>query len=184
MKFAMVDLQSTLRAKRSATMVVLVTLVMACGSGTPASSGSGTPPGGGPPVAAGATTFHMVLSDGPKAGTYDLSTTDPGACSVADVGYFGASYLTTSTPGLDYISATLHPGNLTGLSYAFDADTDAKVLFTGTGTVTVNVDDRGATATMTVVSEKNFASADNPPTSTETGRAELTVQCGSVLRAN
>jgi hypothetical protein len=135
-----------------------------------------------PPAPGGATTFHMVISDGPKAGTYDVSTTNPLACSVADVGYFGASYLETANPGLDYIDASLHPGNVTGLTYFFDAETETKIQFVGDGTVTVEVDDRGSTATMRVVSESNIGTQADAPTVIHTGRTELTVECASVLR--
>jgi hypothetical protein len=121
------------------------------------------------------------VSDGPKAGTYDISTTDPGACHVADEGYFVASYMDTAKPGLDYIEANKHP-TVTGLKYWFDAETTNKTTFVGDGTVTITVDDRGSTATLTAVSDSNLGQVGEERTVIDTGRAELTVQCASVQR--
>jgi hypothetical protein len=172
------------------SIVAAAVLAVACSTGAaPTPAGNQNPPGAATPAgpaggAGGATNFHMVVADGPKAGTYDISTTDPGACSVADVGYFVASYLETGNPGLDYISATLHPGNRTGLVFSFDSETDAKVNFVGTGTVTVNVDDRGQTATMRVTSDENVGSQDVEPLTVDGGQVDLTVECASVLRPN
>src|SRR6187401_2934324 len=109
------------------SLVALTLLAVACSTGPASTPGGNQNPSGAATPAApaggtgGATTFHMVVADGPKAGTYDISTTDPGACAVADAGYFVTSYLETRNPGLDYISATLHPGNKTGLVFSFDA---------------------------------------------------------------
>ena len=177
------------------TLVVAVALIgvlaSACSSGPATTPAAGSTPAVSTPVAgnptggapSGATTFHLVVSDGPKAGTYDLTTTDPGACSVASEGYFIATYMETSKPGLDYIEANLHPGPITGLKYWFDAETDSKVLFVGDGTVTIDVDDRGSTATVTAVSESNLGQQGEEQTTIHTGRAELTVECASVQRA-
>ena len=176
------------RFRFGSSIVALALLAVACSTGVaPTLRGDQNPPttpAGPVGRAGGATTFHMVVADGPKAGTYDISTTAPGACSVADVGYFVTSYLDTQNPGLDYISATLHPGNQTGLVFAFDADTDTKVNFVGTGTVTVNVDDRGQTATVRVASDKNVGSQDVEPFTMQGGQVDLTVECASVLRPN
>jgi hypothetical protein len=94
-----------------------------------------------------------------------------------------ASFLETTKPGLDYVSATLHPGNQTGLVYSFDAETPDKMNFVGTGQVTVTVDDRGQTATMHVVSDKNVGRKGDDPDVT-TGKVDLTVECAAVLRPN
>jgi hypothetical protein len=123
----------------------------------------------------------LVVSDGPKAGTYDITSTDPAACSAPDAGYFIASYMNTSQSGLDYIEANKHP-TVTGLKYWFDAETPNKVMFVGDGNVTITVDDRGSTATVTAVSESNLGQQGEERTVIDTGRTELTVQCASVLR--
>jgi hypothetical protein len=158
------------------------TPTLAANTAAPPAGNQTQVPGTIPAPVSGQTTFHMVIAEGPKAGTYDISTSAPGACSVADEGYFVASYLETDKPGLDYISATLHPGPITGLVFAFDAETDSKVNFVGVGTVTVDLDDRGSTATMRVVSDMNHGTQEAEPTTVQAGRVELTVECASVLR--
>lgn len=164
------------------------------GGSTPAPGGASTtapgqassatqaePTGGAPaPAPGGVTTFHLVVSDGPKAGTYDVSTNDPNACHVGGEGYFIASYMLTTEPGLDYIEGNLQP-RVTGLKYGFDVETDDKLIFVGDGEVDIDLDDRGSTATMTVTSESNIASAPDGSV-IDTGEAVLTVECGSVLR--
>jgi len=174
--------------RRSLVFNLAIASLLAACSSVPAAGGGGTqPPAGGNPNPAGggsATTFHVVVSDGPKAGTYDLSTTDPGACTNVDEGYFTASFLETSDPGLDYISATLHPGNRTGLAYSFDANDEAKkVNFVGEPeTVTFDLNDQGSTATVHVVSAKNYGSQEASPQSFDTGKVDMTVQCAAVMR--
>jgi hypothetical protein len=124
----------------------------------------------------------MVLSDGPKAGTYDVSTSDPASCHIADVGYFGVSYQNLGGGGLEYIDGNIHANGTTGLTYMFDTETDDKIIFSGDGEVSVDVDDRGTAATVRIVSETNVGTSDGP--AVNTGRAELTVECASVLRPN
>jgi len=159
-------------------------IVIACSGGAPVGGGGNPSPAGANPNPAvgGTTTFHLVLADGPKAGTYDVSTTEEGACSTADEGYFSVAY-DSSDAGLDYIQVSKQP-NASGFLYGFDTLLDSKIVFTGTGAVTINVNDTGTTATVDAVSDENYAAIENPPSSTKTGKAELTVNCPSVLRPN
>ena len=160
---------------------VLLVGVLAAACAAPGGGPGAIPTGANPPAAGGTTTFHLVVSDGPKAGAYDLTSTDPGACRVAGEGYFIASYMLTTQPGLDYIEGNKHP-TVTGLKYGFDVeDTANKLIFVGDGEVTINVEDRGSTATMTVISDSNIATQPDG-TVLDTGRAELTVECASVQR--
>jgi hypothetical protein len=121
------------------------------------------------------------VSDGPKAGTYDVSTDQEGGCSTAAEGYFAALYDAFGEAGLTYVAVSLQPA-AQGLSYGFDTGSDDQLTFTGMSGVTVEVDDRGSTATITASSESNHGVYTVEGTSVETGRADLTVECASVLR--
>jgi len=170
-------------------------LVMACSSGAPAGGGNTSPPGANPspaggnpspaggnpnPAGGGATTFHLVIADGPKAGTYDLTSTDSGACTNLDEGWWGVNYDDFGGTGLTYIQAALKPTE-TGLGYAFDSGSDQQLRFTGMEDVNFDVQDQGSTAVFTIVSDSNLGTYQDFKT-VDTGRAELTVNCASVLR--
>jgi hypothetical protein len=157
----------------------LAWIVAAACSGTP---GATTGPGGQAAPAGGGTTFHVVIADGPKAGTYDVSTATRDACAFLDEGWFTASYLETAKPGLDYVTAGFNP-NGQHIQLFFDSETDAKIQFVGDeGKTTVNVDDHGSTATVTAVAQSATGIQEREPRSIPVGRIEVTVQCASVLR--
>lgn len=79
------------------------------------------------------------------------------------------------------VAASQQP-NAKGMGYGFDTGSDAHLTFTAVGEVTFNIDDGGSTATFTVVSDPNIATHQSHFRTVQTGRAELTVQCASVLR--
>lgn len=163
--------------------------ILGCASGPPASTpgtptaGSPSAPAGGPtqPPPGGATTFHLVISDGPKAGTYDVTSTQEGACSNSADGYWATLYDAFGESGLTYVAASLQP-NARGMGYAFDTGSEDHLNFVGVGDVTFAIDDRGSTATFTIVSESNTGTYHSDFTRVETGHAKLTVECASVLR--
>ena len=177
---------------RRVTAMLAAGLALACSVGAPSQTAGQTPVQGAPgtltpenpnqPPAGGATTFHLVLTDGPKAGTYDVTSTQPGACSNVEQGYWAALFDAFGESGLTGIAASLQP-NVRGLTYGFDTGSDNQLSFVGVGEVTFNVDDRGSTATFTVVSESNLGTHHSDFSTVQTGRAELTVQCASILRS-
>jgi hypothetical protein len=133
-----------------------------------------------PPAGDATTTFTLVLADGPKMGTWEVTYSGEVA---------GCSYL----PNLDRWNATwLGPPPLTFIDvtgdddpyflFAFDSEAPNATRFRPIGEVTFEVDDRGDTATLSFVSEENEADFDDGSPSVETGPAELTVECGSIFR--
>jgi hypothetical protein len=184
-------------------LIMAAGLAVACSSGSPAGTsgpvdnpassnpGAATPagapantPGGqvNPPPAGGATTFHLVISDGPMAGTYDLTSTDPGACTNLDEGWWGANYDDFGGSGLTYIQAASKPTE-TGLGFAFDTGSDQQLRFVGMEEVTFEIDDQGSTAVFTIGSDTNLGTYQDF-TTVDTGPVELTVQCAAVMRPN
>jgi hypothetical protein len=147
---------------------------------TPASA---TAPPASP--AAGGTTFTLVLADGPREGTWVV--TEP-AGAVANCKYL---------PDLErWIATWLGPPPLAFIDVRGDAS-DPSLLFKFTdepdelnfrpsGDVTFEADDRGDTATLTWSSETNdgtyFDSSGNNTGSVDMGRADLTIECGSIFR--
>jgi hypothetical protein len=158
---------------------------------TPASAA----PTEAPPVATtppatstvGSTTFTLVLADGPREGTWEVS--EPGGavpnCKyLPDLERWIATWL--GTPPLSFIDVR-GEGEDPFLLFTFTADDESEELsFTPSGDVTFEADDRGDTATLTWVSESNdgtyFDSGGNNTGSEQIGQAELTIECGSIFR--
>lgn len=137
-------------------------------------------------MAAGATTFTLVLADGPKAGTWEVSA--PAAavptCSyLPDLKRWIATWL--GPPPLTFVDTrgeTKDPY----LMFTFEDNPDSKLTFTPSGDVTFTADDRGDTATLTWVSEKNeggyFDSTGAKTGDATMGQATLAIECGSIYR--
>jgi hypothetical protein len=111
-----------------------------------------------------------------------VTSSDPGACSTADEGYWATLYDAFGESGLTYVAASMTP-QATTAGYAFDTGSEDHLAFVGVGDVTFEVDDRGSSATFTIVSDSNLGTYHSDFTTVETGGAELTVECASVLRA-
>lgn len=147
----------------------------------PTPTGAGQPtPAAATAAPAGSTAFHLVVTDGPRAGTYDVSSSGPADCSyVANLQRWNASYLGPAP--LNFISVSLDE-DLPTLLFTFDRDSPNSVSFRSIGEVTYEVDDRGDNATLSVVSDENEGDfADGSPSVT-TGPVELTVECGAPFR--
>ena len=131
-----------------------------------------------PPVGATAL-FHLVIDDGPRAGTYDVSSFGPADCGyLPNLDRWTAVFL--GAPPLTFIQASLDD-DLPGLLVSFDRNLPTFTSILPEGDVTYEIDDRGQTATLTVVSEENKADfADF--SSVDFGAMELTVECLSVFR--
>ena len=138
-------------------------------------------------AAVGATTFTLVLADGPREGTWEVA--NPGGevagCQyLPDLDRWIATWL--GTPPLTFIDVrgdTEDPF----LMFTFsEEDESEKLSFLPSGDVTFEVDDRGETATLTWVSESNDGNyrdaAGNSTGEAEMGQAELTIECGSIFR--
>jgi hypothetical protein len=139
-----------------------------------------TPPPADTPAPANATTFHLVIADGSKAGTWDASDVGPTACSyVADLDRWNVSHL--GPPPLTFIDAGLD-SDLPVLLVAFDGESPNAVRMRSLGDVTYTVDDRGETATIEIVSEENEADFDDRSPSEDVGQIELTVECAAPFR--
>ena len=135
-------------------------------------------------ASADSTTFTLVLADGPRAGTWEV--TAPGG------GVPTCQYL----PDLDrWVATWLGPPPLSFVDVRGDADPFLLFTFSDepdelgflpTGDITFDVDDRGETATLHWISESHDAdyidSTGNHYGTVETGQAELTIECGSIFR--
>lgn len=135
------------------------------------------------PTAAGSdtTTFHLVLADGPKAGTWDVSSSGevPACKYLPDLDVWTATYL--GLPPLTFIDARGADADPYFL-LAFDGEASDAVRFRPIGEITFDVEDRGDSATLTLVSAENEADFDDGSPSVDTGEAALTIECGSVFR--
>lgn len=129
---------------------------------------------------AGTTTFHLEITGGPKAGTYDVASTGPADCAyLPNLNKWTAVFL--GPPPLTFIQADTSE-DLPSLLVSFDRDLPTFVSIRSIGDVTHQVDDRGQSATLTIASEDNEADfADGSP-SQEFGPVELTVECGAPFR--
>jgi hypothetical protein len=124
----------------------------------------------------------LVLDDGPKMGTWDVSTTGvvPGCQNDAARESWTTTYL--GPPPLDFIDASAASDRDPYFLFSFDSDSPNAVRFRPTGDVTFDVGDSGDSATLTWVSAENEADFDDGSPSVTTGPAELTVECGAVYR--
>lgn len=114
-------------------------------------------------------------------GTWEVSTTGVSVCGyVPDRESWTATYL--GPPPLDFIDASAANDRDPYFLFAFDKESAEAARFRPTGDVTFNVDDRGDAATLTWISEENEVDFDDGSPSVNTGRAELTVECGAVFR--
>jgi hypothetical protein len=136
--------------------------------------------------AAGSNTFVLVLADGPRAGTWEVS--EP----VGEVA--NCKYL----PDLErWIATWFGPPPVTfidvrgetddpSLLFSFAEDDGTELSFLPSGDVTFEADDRGDTATLTWVSETNdgtyFDATGNSIGDEPIGQVELTIECGSIFR--
>jgi hypothetical protein len=134
---------------------------------------------------ASATTFRVVLDDGPRAGTWEVSA-PAGAVPVCSYLPDLERWLATwyGPPPLSFVDVRGEEGDAWFLVKFSDEPNELDI--TPAGEVIFEVDDRGDSATLTWVSEANegtyFDSQGNNMGEEEMGRAELTVECGSVYR--
>ena len=113
-------------------------------------------------------------------GSYDVSSSGPTDCAyVSNLERWNATFL--GPPPLNFISASLEE-DLPTLLVTFDRDSPDAVSFRSIGEVTYEVDDRGESATLSVLSEENEADFGNGSPSVTSGRVELTVECGAPYR--
>jgi hypothetical protein len=131
------------------------------------------------------TTFTLVLADGPRAGTYEVTDTGqlPLCQNDPDREAWTATWL--GPPPLSFIDSQAANDRDPRFMFKFTDEPD-ELDFSPSGDVTFTADDRGDSATLTWVSETNdgsyFDSQGNKTGSAEMGRAELTIECGSVFR--
>jgi len=154
----------------------------------PASAPASVPAAATPPPAtpaAGGTTFTLVLADGPREGTWVV--TEPGGavpnCKyLPDLKRWIATWL--GPPPLSFVDVQGQKEN-PSLLFKFTDEPD-ELGFLPSGDVTFEADDRGDTATLTWSSETNegsyFDSSGNKTGSVDMGRADLTIECGSIFR--
>lgn len=135
--------------------------------------------------AAGATTFTLVLADGPREGTWEMS--QPGGavptCQyLPDLERWVATWL--GPPPVSFIDVRGESDD-PSLLFTF-SDEPEELSFLPSGDVTFEADDRGDTATLKWVSETNDGDfrdeLNNVTSSVEIGQAELTIECGSIFR--
>jgi hypothetical protein len=127
----------------------------------------------------------MVMDDGPRAGTTEVSLPPAtvAACRyLPDLERWIATYFGTDpVTFIDVIGDQEFPHYL--MTFTDQAN---ELSFRPTGSVTFEADDRGDTATLVWVSETNkgttFDSVGNKLGSVDVGRAELTIECGSIFR--
>jgi hypothetical protein len=132
------------------------------------------------PAPANVTTFHLVIADGPKEGTWDATDESPTACNyVAELDKWNVSHLGPAP--LSFIDAGLS-ADLPILLVSFDSQSPNAVRIRSIGDVTYEVDDRGDTATIDLVSEENEADFDDGSPSEEFGEMALTVECAAPFR--
>jgi hypothetical protein len=202
----------TLRSA-SVAFIVVALAVMACSSGSAGPSAqapeASTAPGSEPstpaqtaatsaapsdasasaaPTEAAAgtgTTFTVVLADGPRAGTWEV--TDTGQLPVCQNDPAREAWNATwlGPPPLSFIDSQAANDRDPRFMVKFTDEPD-ELNFSPAGDVTFQADDRGDTATLTWVSEANegsyFDTQGNKTGSTEMGRAQLTIECGSIFR--
>jgi hypothetical protein len=121
----------------------------------------------------------VVLSDGPKAGTYDTSATDPLACSyIPQLDAWAAEY-SGATP-LSTIDIDLTE-EFPNFSMSFDSGTPDAAYMAPTGPFPYEVDDRGSTATITFSLDEAAMNFEGQRAE-EIGPVEVTIECASVYR--
>jgi hypothetical protein len=137
--------------------------------------------------AAGGTTWTLVLADGPREGTWEVSA--PGgevaACQyLPDLDRWLATWL--GVPPLTFIDVRGESEDPFMMFTFSEEDESEELGVLPSGEVTFEVDDRGETATLTWVSETNdgrFRDATGNTTGeVSMGEATLTVECGSIFR--
>ncbi len=129
---------------------------------------------------ANATDFHLVVDEGPMAGTYDVTSIGPADCSyVADLDKWNVTYL--GPPPLTFVSGGLSE-DLPSLLFTFNSDTPEAVYYRALEDVTYDVDDTGTSATITVHADAlEIDFADGSPSLNVNG-ADLTVECSAPFR--
>ena len=132
------------------------------------------------PAPLGGTSFHLVVDEGPKAGTYDVTSIGPADCNyVTELDKWNATYL--GPPPLSFISAGLAE-DFSSLLITFDGDSPAAVYYRSLEDVTYDVEDTGTTATLNIVSDANEVDFEDELASENVGRIELTVECSAPFR--
>jgi hypothetical protein len=121
------------------------------------------------------------MDDGPKMGSWEVTYSGevPACGYLPDLDRWISTWL--GPPPLSFVDAHGDPSDAYFL-ITFDSDTPTATRFRPMESVTFEVDDRGDTATLTFVSETNEADFEDGSPSVETGRTEVTVECGSVFR--
>jgi hypothetical protein len=173
-----------------ATLVVSVGLLWTGGSalaqspsGAPAPSRVLSSPAGSAASGAGRNHFHVEISRGPQAGTWDVSTDEPclaGADTAAD---WIASYVDPAGVPSS-VTVALYPDQpeQTGLNIEFARPEGALSLanpIDGPAAV-VSIDDRGEGATLSVSAP--VQAYDTQGNTSDAGQASITVDCGNILR--
>ncbi len=121
------------------------------------------------------------MTDGPKVGTWLVTYQGEvaGCTYLPDVDRWIATWL--GPPPLTFVSARGEPNDAYFL-VAFDGDSPTAARFRPLGDVTFELDDRGDTATLTLVSEENEVDFNDGSPSETIGPIELTIECGSIFR--
>jgi hypothetical protein len=136
-----------------------------------------------PVIAQGTNAIHIEITDGPDAGTYDLTTSEP-----CQAGYLGPSdwailvYDTGENPDTIelMISATNPDSNFVSLQLVTDDGMFGTLdQMMPTAPREATVDDRGDTATLTLVTEVLGASGAG---TNVTARISATVECSAIQR--
>ena len=120
------------------------------------------------------------MEDGPKAGTYDVSSEHPTSCAyVSDLDKWTISYL--GLPPLSFIDGGLAE-DFSTLLITFDSNTPDAVYFRLHDDLTFDVADTGTTATVTVDAPSMDVRYENGSPEEQTGPVELTVECAAPFR--
>jgi hypothetical protein len=131
------------------------------------------------------TTFTLVLADGPRAGTWEVTAT--GELPVCQNDPARESWTATwlGPSPISLIDAQAANDRDPRFMFQFIDEPD-ELTFSPSGDVTFTADDRGDTATLQWVSTTNegsyFDAQGNKTGDATMGLAELTIECGSVFR--
>ena len=132
------------------------------------------------PAPVGGTSFHLVVDEGPMAGTYDVTALGPADCSyVTELDKWNLTYL--GPPPLTFVSAGLD-ADFPTLMFTFNSDTPEAVYYRALEDVTYEVDDTGTTATITVTADAMEIDFEDGSTSMNVNGAELTAECSAPFR--
>jgi hypothetical protein len=120
------------------------------------------------------------MEDGPRAGTYDVSSEHPTACAyVSDLDKWTISYV--GLPPLSFIDGGLAE-DFSTLLITFDSQMPDATYFTSPEDLTYEVVDTGTTATISIDVPAMDVRYENGSPSEQTGHVELTVECGAPFR--